>query len=41
MERPIAIDDLVAWCNSVSLSVTRLNPAKTAEQIEVLFGMDT
>jgi len=37
--RPIAIDDLVAWC--VCLCATRLRSAKTAEQIEVLFWMDT
>jgi len=37
--RRIATDDPVAWC--ISLSVTRLRCAKTAERIEVLFGVAT
>jgi len=37
--RPITTDDPVAWC--VSLSVTRLQCAKTAEHIEVLFEVET
>jgi len=36
IKRTIATDDHVAWC--VSLSVTRLHCANTAERIEVLFG---
>jgi len=41
--RSIATDDPVAWCISVpvSPSATRLGCAKTAEQIEVLFGVET
>jgi len=35
--RPIATGDPVAWC----VSVTRLRPAKAAERIEVLFGVET
>jgi len=33
------VTDLVAW--SVGLSVTLVSPAKTAEPIEVLFGLRT
>jgi len=38
--RPI-LTDRVAWslCRSVSRSVTVLNPAKTAEPIEMSFGL--
>jgi len=47
MHNVVATDDLVAWffslslCWSVTLFVTRLNCAKTAERIDVLFGVDT
>jgi len=43
--RPIAIDDLVVWrvsqSVSVSLSGTRLRLAKRAKRIKVLFGKET
>jgi len=35
--RPIATDDPVAWC----VSVTRLCCAKTAKRIKILFGVGT
>jgi len=35
--RPVATDDPVAWC----VCRARLRCAKTAERIEVLFGVDT
>jgi len=37
--RPIATHDPVVWC--VSQSVARLHCTKTAERIEVLFGVET
>jgi len=39
--RPIVTDptDRVAWC--VGLSVTRVSPAKTADSIEMPFGLKT
>jgi len=41
---PIAMDDPVVWrlsaSMSVSLSIMCLHPAKMAEQIEVLFGVE-
>jgi len=39
--RAIATDDPLTWCIVSSLSVTRLRPAKMAEQIEVLFRVKT
>jgi len=39
--RTVTIDDPVAWCVSVSLSVTRLHRAKTAGRIEVKLGVNT
>jgi len=40
--RTIAIDDPVAWVSqSVSLSVTHVGCAKTAERIDVLFGLES
>jgi len=39
--RPIATDDSVKSCVSIRVSVMRLRCAKTAEQIDVLFGIKT
>jgi len=41
--RTIAADKPVAWwvCQSFCLYVAHLNPAKTAERIQILFGVET
>jgi len=39
--RTIAINDPVAWCRLIFLSVTRLRRAGAAERIEVLFWVET